>query len=711
MLTDLGHLRTDYSSDVDDIARDFYNPCLSEGIRYDRITGFFSSTVFHITWNALETFVLHNGGQLRLLCSPRLAERDADGILYGYKARGDDELARRLHSELEAMLSDPSIGDSARLLAALVATGALDIRLARVADQASSPTLRMFHDKMGLFIDDAGNVVGFRGSMNESYLGLSSRGNIESIDVWPSWEGGRDAERARNAAARFERLWAGEVRGVTVLELPTATREELERVANDVDLEAALAHLKHESESRLGHVAVPVVGGMSLREHQREAVARWQANRMRGLLAHATGAGKTVTGLYCTQLAVDRQLVPVVLVPSQLLLDQWAQQIRELLGYRVIRCGGGHDRWAREGLVRAALEHSARRQHYAVVAILNSAASADFIAQVRPLSHRVALIADEVHRMGSPEFRAILDRVDAKARLGLSATPERAYDPEGTAAIWGYFGGIIHRFTLKDALDAGVLAPYVYEPHWVSLTADEQRRWDELTHRIRRHYAMIRRSTPTTDQSGRLRILLIERARIVKNADSKTSKAAELVSAHYNPDSRQKWLIYCDNQAQVDTVRAALDRRGISSWEYHTQMRGSPGTTLRLFELHGGIIVAIKCLDEGVDIPSATHALILASSRNPREYIQRRGRVLRRAPGKTLATLLDVLVLPETTDADDPSLPLVFGELARALQFAEWAVGESGATQIEHRWIDLGLPLEQLDAIRAAGIEVDDEEE
>ena len=386
------------------------------------------------------------------------------------------------------MLASPHAA-TARLLAALVAAGRLDVKLARVAPTVSMSNKRMFHDKVGLFTDRASDVVGFRGSLNESYLGLSPEGNIESVDVWPSWEGGRDAERVRNAVARFNRLWEGQVPGVTIAALPDEIRRELERVAEDADLEALLRDL---GGGRVGPVAAkpPAVGGIELRKHQRAAVQEWEAHDHRGLLAHATGAGKTITGLYCAQVALRAGLVPVILVPSQLLLEQWAEQVRELLGARVVLAGGGHDRWNRGGALRAAVESSRPDRPYALIAVLNSATSTAFRAQLRPVAGKVFVIADEAHRLGSPEFRTILDWLDAPWRLGLSATPERANDPEGTRAVFDYFGGIIHRYSLKDALDDDVLAPYVYYPSWVGLTDDEQERWDRLTAEIRRRYAI-----------------------------------------------------------------------------------------------------------------------------------------------------------------------------------------------------------------------------
>ncbi|MGW4683351.1 DEAD/DEAH box helicase family protein [Streptomyces sp. NPDC004244] len=706
MLRDLGTLRTEYTSDANDIAREFYDPCLREASSYDRITGFFSSTVFHLVQQSLEAFFLRQSGKMRVLCSPRLSSTDADSIVYGYTARDDAELAMALHSELAQILHSDR-ADTAKLLAALVASGRLDIKLARVTSSASLDSKRMFHDKVGLFSDTAGDVVGFRGSLNESYLGLSPNGNVESIDVWPSWEGGRDSVRVSHAVARFERLWEGLVPGVTVISLPDEIRRELERVAEDADFEALLRDLargrtRHEPGTEFS------LGGIQLRAHQRSAVQAWQANSHRGLLAHATGSGKTITGLYAAQQALKGGLTPLVLVPSKLLLQQWAEQVEELLGVRVVRVGGGHNQWSRAGALRAAIE-SGRR--YVVVAVLNSAAQPAFRAQLRPMARKVFAIADEAHRIGSTEFREILDWLDTRWRLGLSATPERANDPEGTDAVFSYFGGIVHRYSLKDALDDGVLAPYVYHPSWVGLTEEEQQRWDQLTRDIRRRYAIAQTSGAKPLSNEQLQRKLIERSRIAKGAISKVARAVEIVDEHYRPEARHKWLIYCDSQAQLASVRQALHARGIHSWEYSSQMDGDSEATLKLFDINGGIIVAIRCLDEGVDIPSATHALILASSRNPREFIQRRGRILRRSPNKAVATLMDVLVLPDSVNLNDPFWSMVAGELSRAAKFAEWAIGQQAVSLLEDKWISMGLPIAKLDEIMSSGIEDDEQDE
>jgi superfamily II DNA or RNA helicase len=704
VLTELGSLKTDYASDVDDIAAGFYNPCLRNSIQYDRITGYFSSSVFHLTWHALSDFVMGNDGTMRILCSPKLSERDAQGLIFGYEARDDAALSTQLCTELNAMLQSP-YSDTARLFAALIADGRIDVKLANVAGKANAQTKRMFHDKVGLFGDSAGNVVGFRGSMNETFLGLSPLGNIESIDVWPSWEGGRDAERVANARARFDRIWSGDIRGVAVVNLPGPVLEEAKRIASGSTVEQLLSRVVEQAQQTAQATRPPSVGGVELRPHQLRAATAWQDNDMRGLLSHATGSGKTITGLYCAQQMIDSGLTPVFLVPSTLLLEQWARQVKELLGCRVVLCGANNTRWSSDGLVRAALEQPATASPYAVIAVLNTARMPSFRSQVRPVSRRVGLIADEVHRLGSPNAQEILEWLNARARLGLSATPERANDPIGTEKVMDYFGGTVDKYSLADALDDNVLTPYVYEPDWISLDEDEQSAWNQVTSQIRRLHAMGKRDGAPAELASRIKMKLIERSRIAKGAAAKVPKAADIVASAFRPG--QKWLVYCDNQDQLQVMQSALADRGLPAMEYHRQMAGNPDLTLKLFDLNGGIVVAIKCLDEGVDIPSASHAMILASSRNPREFIQRRGRVLRKSPGKTFAYLHDVLVLPDTYDPNDPTTSLTFGELARSIQFAKWSASRRAVARLEQKCVDLGLPLEHLDNLRGGGLESD----
>jgi len=303
----------------------------------------------------------------------------------------------------------------------------------------------------------------------------------------------------------------------------------------------------------------------------------------------------------------------------------------------------------------------------------------------------------------------VLDAIPAAERLGLSATPERAGDSEGTAVLLGYFGGIVDSYSIKDALDDHVLAPYEYFPEFVYLSDTEEEEFEEYTRKIKRQAAIAGEADPSDGAAERLKHLLIARARIIKNADAKPDAAADILARMYR--SGDRWLVYCDNREQVARVRSALLGSDIQSWAYFRGMQGDPANTLRAFESNGGIVVSIRCLDEGVDIPASDHALILASSRNPREHIQRRGRVLRRQRFKTVATLVDVLTLPRTIDLDDGTIGTVVGEVARAAEFASWSLTRTADQKLRERWIDMGLSLDDMPGAVVAGVEDDLPEE
>lgn len=694
----------DYASEEDNILHNFYLPALAASNRYDRITGFFASSVFAIAWPSLRTFIRSNGGRIRLLCSPRLAHPDAEGIVSGYRARSEFDLSVELRRELDQMLEQPALHNNALLLACLISSGALEMRLATVAAVAESRSKRMVHDKVGVFHDAAGNQVGFRGTFNETFLGLAADGNIESVDVWTSWEGGKDAHRLRDAVIRFERIWNGDAHGIQVARLPNITLEQLRKLAGTADSDTLLADLELPQSPGCAQPDRWVLGERRLANHQQAAVCAWRGNHRVGLLAHATGAGKTITGMFCIREALTEGLHPIVIVPSKLLLHQWDAEIRSTLGTRTMLCGGGYSAWS-DGLLQAAMESDHPR---VVIAIANSAASPQFIKQVRRYADRTMLVGDEAHRLGSTKFRELLNSVPAVARLGLSATPARAGDAEGTAALLNYFERTVHTFGIKAALDAGVLTNYEYHPSFVSLNDEEQEQYDSFTTKIRRQIAINARSGNASSRD-RLQQLLIARARIIKNAAAKPACAADILASRYRDGHR--WLVYCDNRQQLSEVRRALASRGVRSWEYFRGMDSDPDNTLKAFDLNGGVVVSIRCLDEGVDIPASDHALILASSRNPREHIQRRGRVLRRASFKPLAYLFDVLTLPTTIDQSDSTVGTVTGEVARAMEFASWSLTRQAESIIRDKWVTLGLSLNALPDARTSGVEDDNEDD
>ena len=323
------------------------------------------------------------------------------------------------------------------------------------------------------------------------------------------------------------------------------------------------------------------------------------------------------------------------------------------------------------------------------------------------------VVADEAHRLGAPQAKQLL-QVKAATRLGLSATPERAGDPGGTQELLTYFNGIVDTFTLQDALKAEppILTPYSYEPLIVELSDDEQGEWDEFSNEIR---GLIARHAESEEQwhqalqMPRVKQLQIQRARVVKKAQAKAPLARSIVNEHYKKG--QRWLVYCEDQEQLNgivTQLTQLSDADLPVTEYHAAMGGDRAATLDNFAANGGVIVSIRCLDEGVDIPDATHALILASSRNPREFIQRRGRVLRRARHKPFAQIYDAIVVPKP-GSESSGRSMILGELARAAEFASSAFTKAALGALDKAITSAGVSLADCDV--RGGFEADDDDD
>lgn len=675
-------LKASYHKGKNDIAGEFYLPCVSASRQYDRAVGFFNSTIYTIAWPRLREFV-EAGGRMRIICSPALQLPDVEALSKGYTERIELESSLRLRDEVEAMTRSPSLGKPTAVLASLVALGVLELRVAFVGDAKSR---RLFHDKVGLFSDNAGDTVAFKGSMNETWSGLSLDGNLESVDVFLSWESPREALRVAEEVAYFNQLWNNEYDGVVVKPFPEVAKNELLSVA-DVNNWVKLAdEVAQDISEAQALSADPETSAQrrTPRPHQAKALHDWTAKGRRGIFEHATGSGKTFTALCAVRDAFSRQEVVVILVPSELLLKQWANEVQGTLGDlspAVLLCGGGHSRWREERLLASWSKPRDSGRPRVVITTMQTAASAQFREMLVEGDH-LFLVADEVHRLGSPQNRTLFS-LRSGPRLGLSATPERAGDPEGTAALLDYFEGIVPPpYTLRDAILAGVLTPYMYHVHTVTLSVQEQDDWDSLSAQIGQLYARLKGDTSTNPAlASRLDNLRIKRARIIKGASGKLGVAVAIV--RQNLKAHQKWLVYCEGIEQLRALQSAFASAGIPTTEYHSSMAGDGESTLAHFAQNGGVLLSIRCLDEGVDIPSVTHALVLASSQNPREFIQRRGRILRRFPGKSLAFLYDIIVVPRDTSGEAPDMAVTERELLRAIEFGKTALNPSSITELQ----------------------------
>ena len=680
---------TEYRSLKENPAAAFYRPCLLNSTIYKRAVGYFRSSVYIVIGPSIIEFA-RRGGRISLICSPELSQEDIDGIAAGY-GRRSDLVEKRLIADVDRLLAESDTSYPMQVLATLISSGALDIKVALRADRKG-----LYHEKIGVFLDGLGNKVSFKGSANESWSGWHSEGNFESIEVFCSWRGGLEQERIRKHEDHFDALWSEEDTDVEVFAFPDSAVLHLKRAALKGGLDA-VETLQTEPPERK-RSALP---------HQITALDAWAAKNHRGILEHATGAGKTFTAILAIREHTDKGLPCIVLVPSRLLLEQWAEELRsEIPQAALLVAGGGHSRWRQSRRLHGMTAVDPPLGGRIVLATMQTAATDEFRSQLVEGSHLLAVV-DEVHQIGSPYNSRFMD-VDAGLRLGLSATPKRYGDPEGTEKIVRYFEGVVPPpITLVDAIKAGRLVEYEYYPHPINLSVTEAEDWRTISTSIKQEMARLKE-----DEHGkrvlseRAKLLLIKRSRIAKKARRKVDLAREVVRRGF--EEGQHWLIYCEDSEQLSQVMVALKTDGHTPIEYHSSMQGDRDATMAWFRTFGGLLVSIRCLDEGVDIPAVSHALILASSQNPRQFIQRRGRVLRKTMGKHLAVIHDAIVVPLSLEDEPDQTSLLKSELLRSIEFANNAINKVAAAELRSISANLGVDARDLADV---GIEEEDDGE
>lgn len=431
------------------------------------------------------------------------------------------------------------------------------------------------------------------------------------------------------------------------------------------------------------------------RDYQTEAVEAWVQNEGQGILHMATGTGKTITALLAaTELAnlQDNQLALIVAAPYQHLVDQWVAELNDF-GVTPLRAYQSRSTWTDE-VVGQFTEFTTGARDFTTVVTTHDTFSSDHFQEIlsRLDGSKTMLIADEVHHLGAPHIKENLPQ-SVSARLGLSATPYRWYDDEGTEAITNYFSnGIVFEFGLDEAIEAGYLCEYYYVPHVVSLTDEESEEYIALSRAIGKKIGSVSGDIGDADlqDNEQLRQLLFKRARLIGTAEN---KLARLRSLFQRSSDIHHTLVYCSDgkigtesdatKRQLDAVTEMLGKElgyKVHRFTYEEDQKTRERLLHDFEEGELDALVAIRCLDEGVDVPATETAFILASSSNPRQFVQRRGRILRPHPQKDHATIHDFIVAPpsDVRLGDSESIfnlerRLVQKELERASTFAESA--------------------------------------
>ncbi len=657
-----------------DIAADFYVPALSVSIRYDRGVGFFSSGWLRMVAQGLLPFAA-NGGRARIITSPILNEADWEALQMGTEAQIDPvlraALARNL-SDLERTLEE----DTLAALAWMVADEVLTFKLALPQNKLDGGD---FHDKFGIFTDAEGNQVSFSGSPNESVRGMT---NYESIKIFKSWEPAF-APLVAADASRFERLWGNEDPNVRVYALPEAAREQILRLRQGERpypappwMPATIRDLSPGYKP--ARPAIPA--HITLRDYQEEAIAAWFEHNCKGLLEMATGTGKTITALAASARLYEQEerLAVIIAVPYQHLVDQWREEA-EAFGYRPILAYQSKSRWL-DGLNHAVVEFNGRyRPFISVITTHTTFISPDFQAAIVRLQAPALLIADEAHHLGAERSRQNHPH-QIPYRLALSATPDRWFDDVGTAALRAYFGETVFAFTLEQAIGVS-LTPYYYYPHLVPLTDEEMDEYEALSVKIARLV-----NQEDVEMQEALKMLLIKRARLLNTAVNKLQTLSDLLDQETYVEHT---LFYCAPGQIDEALRLAGWEKGILIDQFTAEEDPKKRQQLLSDFASGNLqaLAAMKCLDEGVDVPSTRTAYFLASSSNPREFIQRRGRILRKSPGKKHSVIHDLIAVPpKALDQESPAFQaersIMRRELQRFKEFTNPALNKHQALDI-----------------------------
>lgn len=694
-------IKNEYRSLLDSVAKDFYIPLLSKAVKYQRAVGFFSSScLVEISKGISE--LAKNGGKIQLVASPYLSDEDVEAIKSGYAMRDQvvKDAVRREMTEGKTPFEKARLN----LLANLISDGVLDIKIAFTED---SDRMGMYHEKMGIITDAEGNRVAFAGSMNESATAMTL--NYETIDVFCSWKGEEDRVVAKENA--FASIWNDTEPNIKIIEFPELKQEIIEKYKRSVpDFEIDKKEYSPDIDTVL-HTDLGIYTEygpkfpewFKLHDYQDEAITEWQKRDYRGIFDMATGTGKTYTGLGAlTTLSknIDHKLAAIIVCPYQHLVEQWVEDILKFNIEPIIGYSESTQKDWQKRLKDAIRDQKlkVRGKEFFCFICTNATFSSDYVqTQLAKIKSDTLLMVDEAHNFGAPYLSCLLFD-NYKYRLALSATLERHNDEEGTAKLYDFFGEKCIEYTLDRAIEEKKLTKYKYYPIVVTLTEEELEAYDNLSYEIGK--CIMKGKNGKMKLSSRGERLALQRSRIVAGARNKVTMLEEVIQPYIHD---KHILVYCGatKGLEQNQDRSDVDSEDIRQIDIVTDLLGNKlGMDVSQFtskesveerevlkrEFSAGdtlkVLIAIKCLDEGVNIPKIKTAFILASTTNPKEYIQRRGRVLRLAEGKEYAEIYDFITLPYgieevtslTTAQVKRNSTLVKNELRRAEEFSRIAV-------------------------------------
>ena len=684
-------IKVEYRSKHIDIATSFYIPLLTEACMYKRAVAYFSSS------SLLEISVgicnlAKRRGKIKLVTSPCLSEEDIEAIKKGY-AKRDEIIKKALLSKLEEAKDDFE-RDRLDLLANLIATNVLEIKIILIDNG-----IGIFHEKLGIIEDDFGNKVAFSGSMNESETAFKK--NYETIDVFCNWKIGDEASRFEKKFEAFKNLWVGNDDGVIIIDFPELSQEIIKKYKRKEQTDFSIDQREYLScsieKKREEVLEIKIPNEYKLRDYQEEAIEKWVENGYRGIFDMATGTGKTLTALGAIARISENlkgKLGVIIVCPFQHLVEQWVEDIvkfniKPIIGYSY----SPQKNWKnRLKLAVQTLKYDDINSFFCFICTNATFSNEEIQKLFKRIKKPLLLIVDEAHNLGATNIRKTLTE-QYTYRLALSATFDRYMDEEGTSILYNFFGKKIIEYSLGRAIEEKMLTPYDYYPIVVYLTERELNEYNELSKKIKKETRIDEKGKVYFSKLGEM--LLIERSRIVAGA---TNKIKTLKKELQKYKEKNDILVYCGatnilreeedssitdekDIRQIDAVKKMMYRElkmKVDRFTANESIKERMEIKDRFISGKIQAIVAIKCLDEGVNIPDIKIAFILASTTNPKEYIQRRGRVLRIAPNKEYAEIYDFITLPRdlreakilSKEKLEYDISLLAKEIARMKEFS-----------------------------------------
>jgi superfamily II DNA or RNA helicase len=689
----------------------FYMEGLCNSKKFDLLLGYFSSAAINVLSLGFASF-LYNGGTVRMVVNNILSQADKDAIKAGKE--GDLQNSSIDLSDIKQLKR--TLDDYGKhffdCLAWLIANDKIQIKIIRPKRGTG-----IAHYKSGAFSDGT-DTVGFKASCNFTAFGLLE--NLEELDGFLSWENSRSSKMINRQNKDFESIFSGnsdiveylEVDDISVAikkefgnsslnELLIKERELAEkksRVMENKGVRKSFEKAVNRIEEIIREPRFPYPDGA--RPYQIAAYESWVANGYNGIFAMATGTGKTITSLNCllNEYQRDNTYKAIIVVPTTALLEQWKKECLKF-NFKNIITVSSKENW-NDNLAFFNTATKFIETSFIVIVTYASLGKPKFQSHFTHLPKETLLIADEVHNMGSKGILKLLPKIHLEKRIGLSATPHRKFDEEGNEAIEIFFNDkppYVVSYSMKQALDLGWLCQYTYYPHVVSLNEAELKEYIKISRQLLMH---LDPKTHTYKKSTIVDMLLLARKRIIHKAAKKIDAFKDILRTEFRGKRNLKYtLIYVPEGLEPDysetdvnteseedislineytkAVSATDDSLMVKQYTSNSKNREEILKSYEEGKVH--VLTSMKCLDEGVDVPRSELAIFCSSTGNPRQFIQRRGRVLRLHEDKVHAVIHDLVVVPEINVEEsnyDMERNLVKKELERVVDFANLAMNK-----------------------------------